>query len=47
MQETTNALLRRNLVRSIIEANYNAALANAYSLLQAALNACHNQGTGN
>lgn len=47
MQETTNALLRRNLIRSIIEANFNAAMANANSLLQAALNACHNQGAGN
>ena len=47
MQETTNALLRRNLIRSIIEANFNAAMANANGLLQVALNACHNQGAGN
>ncbi|HSI76991.1 MAG TPA: hypothetical protein VK957_13910 [Lunatimonas sp.] len=47
IQETTNALLQRNLIISIIEANFNAALANANNLLQAALNGCHNQGAGN
>lgn len=47
MQETTNALLQRDLVISIIEANFNAAIANIENLLQAALNACHNQGAGN
>lgn len=46
-QETTNALIQRNLINSIIEANFATALANANNLLQASLNACHNQGTGN
>jgi hypothetical protein len=47
LQETTNALLQRDVVRSIIEANFNAAMGNINSLLSAALNACHNQGAGN
>nr|MBI1231626.1 hypothetical protein [Cytophagales bacterium] len=47
LAETTNALLQRNLIRSIIEANFTAAMANANSILQAALNACHNQGAAN
>nr|MBI1230573.1 hypothetical protein [Cytophagales bacterium] len=46
-RDIANAEQQRDSVRTTIQANFANAVANADSILSAALNTCHNQGAGN